>query len=626
MALLASALLYSCSDDSSAEPAEVPADIAFKFIAGNSAVEISEDGRQATLEIPSLGGNVAFGIETDARWSAQIEEDGQWVAVNGSGKDIIVSGPEFISDYTRRAMVRIMSDDKPIGYINVSQAGTEVATLSLDKTEVIFNEMGGTCEIAVETNRESWHIEGFEGKEWLEYKIKGNMIELTAATNKVPVDFSTVFSVVAGSDDNSKAVEVDVTLGAWSPAYIKLDRDMVIIPEEGGNLKMNVESNRLWDVSSTDSWYTVKKEDGQVSIVANPSSSGVLEGTISLKTTSGKDLATLDLPIKQYTNPYILEYTVPNNESIIAVPVEGVVNCYVDWGDGESSSYSGDISIGKGKHMMHEYAKKGVYTVKIYGTAAKMSAGYGDVIGASAPWITAVKSWGSLGATSLQYMLRRTSIKEIPSGYGDLFKNATELSGAFWDCKELETIPADLLNDIKVTGVSAFFYGCTKIKTVPATLLKGASNLVGAQTMFRGCSGLQSIPEELFAECPKLQSTVATFGECTSLKTVPAGLFANNPNIIDMNQLFSGCSSLETVPVSIFDNNKKVTNFDRAFLECTKWTGDSPYTMVNSVKVRLWERTAANGFVDGIKGLECFKGDTGLTDYDDIPTTPSSWK
>lgn len=616
---LASILFFACGND----PVDtVDPSIPLEFTSDNSAVTISDGGRRATLEIPSLGGEVSFGIETEAKWSAQIDDDGKWVALTGSDGKITISGPEFVSDYVRRALVRIMSGNKPIGYIDVSQAGTEVAALSLDRTELVFSEMGGTGTITVETNRESWSIEGFDGKGWLEYSIEGDQVILTAIRNEVAHQFETTFTVVAGTDMNHRTADVSVTLKPWTPAYITLNRNMIILPEEGGNLSVAVESNREWKASTSDTWYTVSQEDGQIVINAAASTSGVLEGAITLETTSGRDAATLAVPIKQYTNPYTLEYTVPTDETRVAVPIGGVTNCYVDWGDGTSTSFAGRIEIGMSNPPAHEYATKGVYNVKIYGSAEKLTVGYSDDISSSVRYITAVKNWGDLGAKNLHYMLRQSSIKEIPAGYGDMFKNATQLDGAFWGCTQLEEIPADLLNDIKVTSVAACFFGCTKLKTIPGTLLKGATNITGVNTMFRECSSLLSIPEELFSECPKIQQFTATFSECSSLKTVPAGLFANNPEAWDMFALFRECTSLETIPASLFDNNKKVTNFTHSFLNCTKLTGDVPYTLSGEDKIYLWDRDGTNGY-SLPNGNECFKGCTRLDDYANIP---AGWK
>lgn len=626
--LLAAALIWvalpACGDDADTNDIEKEVEITLKFSSADPEVEISADGRTASLEIPSLGGSISLDVDTNADWTIDVVTgtEGEWLSINGVEGKLIVAGPEFTSDYVRRTMIRIMNGDKPIGHVNVSQAGTEVATLVLDQSDIVFGEIGGTATINVETNRESWHVENFNGNGWLEYGIDGDKITLNAATNQVPYVFETEFTVVAGSEDNSKAKQVKVTLESWSPAYLVPDRKTGVLPQEGGVLNIKIDSNREWKVSSEETWFTVEKEDGTVILNASPSSSGTLEGSIRLETTSGKDPMSVTLPIRQYTNPYTLEYTVPADDTDVAIPIGGEVNCFVDWGDGTSTNFAGTIEIGMSREVSHKYSKKGIYNVKIYGTAAKLTVGYGDIIQSSTVFITAVKNWGDLGAKDLQYMLKNTSIETIPDGYQELFKSATSLSGVFWDCKQLKELPADLLNNIQAESLSACFYGCVKLTTIPETLLKGASKLKYLNTMFRNCTGLTSLPTGLFKNSPLLEDFTATFAGCTSLTTLPADLFAPCVNAKNMIFVFQDCTSLTGIPTGLFDKCKKVTNFTRSFSGCSSLLGSSPYTEVSDNRVHLYERDTSNGFSVPV-GEKCFFGCTGLEDYADIP---AFWK
>ena len=76
--------------------------------------------------------------------------------------------------------------------------------------------------------------------------------------------------------------------------------------------------------------------------------------------------------------------------------------------------------------------------------------------------------------------------------------------------------------------------------------------------------------------------------------------------------------------VSLFDASKGITAVNFLFAGCSGLTGESPYTLVEGVKIHLYERTTTNGFTKAITSrTKCFNGCTGLTDYEAIPT---AWK
>lgn len=115
--------------------------------------------------------------------------------------------------------------------------------------------------------------------------------------------------------------------------------------------------------------------------------------------------------------------------------------------------------------------------------------------------------------------------------------------------------------------------------------------------MFQGCEALESVPEGLFDAFEQVTTYAYTFQNCTALKSIPVSLFDASKGITAVNFLFAGCSGL---------------------------TGESPYTLVEGVKIHLYERTTTNGFTKAITSrTKCFNGCTGLTDYEAIPT---AWK
>jgi hypothetical protein len=101
-------------------------------------------------------------------------------------------------------------------------------------------------------------------------------------------------------------------------------------------------------------------------------------------------------------------------------------------------------------------------------------------------------------------------------------------------------------------------------------------------------------------------------------------LFANCPEVTSFHYTFYTCKNLTTIPAGIFDNNHKVNDFSAVFGCNYKVTGESPYTVINGVKVHLYERkNYTDEFVTPASFESAFGGCSKLTDYANIPT---EWK
>lgn len=122
-------------------------------------------------------------------------------------------------------------------------------------------------------------------------------------------------------------------------------------------------------------------------------------------------------------------------------------------------------------------------------------------------------------------------------------------------------------------------------------------------------------------------SLAGSFKDCVNLTTF-VGIF--DPELLSdylggesVKDCFSGCVALKNVSPSIFDTCRELTNFRDCFNGCFNLTGESPYTIVNGKKIKLWERSPENGFAKPTIYDGCFRGCTNLSDYDSIP---NDWK
>lgn len=225
-----------------------------------------------------------------------------------------------------------------------------------------------------------------------------------------------------------------------------------------------------------------------------------------------------------------------------------------------------------------------------------------------------------------------TSLEELPAGlFSSLAGAKTKFTSVFEGCSSLKTLPAGLFADNTIaTPFVAAFRGCTSLETIPGDLLGNNEKVTDVRNMFADCSSLKSIPAELFAGTPAITSFDATFSGCSSVESLPETLFAaigTKTSSISFSECFSNCSSLKSLPAALFDTVTRINYIEMCFSGCASLTGESPYTMVDGVKVHLYERERGEIFpnapISSSAHEDCFAGCTGLTDYSAMPST---WK
>lgn len=218
------------------------------------------------------------------------------------------------------------------------------------------------------------------------------------------------------------------------------------------------------------------------------------------------------------------------------------------------------------------------------------------------------------------------ALTEIPAGLFDRSPKAENFRSIFSSCTSLAKIPAGLFAECTAaTSFQRAFYNCTSLTDLPADLFD-APKATGSGTtgIFYGCTGLTAIPEGLFDSFAAATGMSETFRGCTGLKSVPGTLFDKCPNLTSVANAFNGCASLEALPAGFLDGCRRITNFTNAFNGCTSLGGESPFGAAGDARVHFYERAGhTDAYAKPASFSGCFKGCTGLTDYDNIP---SSWK
>ena len=211
----------------------------------------------------------------------------------------------------------------------------------------------------------------------------------------------------------------------------------------------------------------------------------------------------------------------------------GEVDVHVDWGDGSFD----DVSVAG--PFRHTYTTSGKYTITVSGSLT----GFGqdplnaDSLG-SAHYLTAVRSFGELGITSLAF--------------------------AFYGSVNLTDVPSNL--PTTVTGMSNMFYEASSFNgDVSGWDTSSATNMsamFGAASSFNGdVSGWDT---SLVTDMSNM------FGAASSFNGDVSGW--DTSSVTDMRAMFAGASSFSG-DVSGWDTGS-VTNMNAMFYEASSFNGD----------------------------------------------------
>lgn len=488
--------------------------------------------------------------------------------------------------------------------LKISSENPEVTVHSEGNSGTVqFLAAGGNVEIRVLTDGENWTV--VSGKEgWCNYQKEGDKLILSAEENTTTALRSETITIYAGDGDSRNVVTLEVTQEAAGAATLSINpaQDTVAFTNEGGIYEVSVETNQTeWTVLSNREWcqVAIDKEAGKFTIsLAENRTINLLEAWVTIVAGEGENIVSENIVVTQSTagdNMIIVLEVGATTENVGALPFEGTVSCTIDWGDGTRPERV--IS----SFPRHTYEQAGVYEVSILGQVSNMRANDGNYFDDKLKTcVKAVKQWGRLGLTSLKY--------------------------GFYKCVNLEYLAVpekDAFSEL--TTVYSTFYSCTSLKNLPEGLFENAPKVTEFYECFSSCTSLETVPDRLFANCSEATRFFRCFWKCESLKSVGEDVFDGCVGATSFGQTFFNCTSLTTVPVDLFDSCKGVTDFSNTFGKCSNLTGESPYTLMNGVKVHLYERADHAEFTAPTNTRGCFSGCISLTDYAEIQTNFPAW-
>lgn len=239
----------------------------------------------------------------------------------------------------------------------------------------------------------------------------------------------------------------------------------------------------------------------------------------------------------------------------ITLPLYGTVDVSVNWGDGNSNTYTAEGL------QEHTYATEGTYTVSISGSLEQFGNGTPETPNISK--LVAVTSFGEIGLTSL--------------------------SGAFNEAKNLIQVPVNLPS--AVTNIHKMFQGCTSFNYNIGSW--NVSNVTNMRCLFQMASSFnQDISNwdvsnvtnmgSMFAGCLLFNQDISSWEvsnvEDMSYLFVNCGLFNQNigswdvSNVADMNCMFVNCLSFNQ-DIGSWDVGN-VTNMTGMFSGCASFNQD----------------------------------------------------
>ena len=173
-----------------------------------------------------------------------------------------------------------------------------------------------------------------------------------------------------------------------------------------------------------------------------------------------------------------------------------------------------------------------------------------------------------------------------------LFTGETDLTGMFWDAKNLATIPATLFS---------LFPEATSMRAVLATM-----------AIYNGGGTFSiTIPEGLFDNNTKVTSFVAALAG-RGMTSLPKSLFFKNTEAIDFTSLLNECDMIVSLPEGLFSRNMKalhfyltmgwcdkLVDFENVFIDTangiTKQNRFASYTNpLNITNIAVWEKDPTN--------------------------------
>lgn len=597
---------------------------------------------QINYSLANAGDSTVVTAASDGNYRVRINK------LDDISGQIIITSPKYYED----GHVTIIASDGA-GHTVMKVISFYKREIRIGNLEYTIPPQGGSTTIPIAVNFE--YRLAFQGGDvpWLKYNvgtraaIRNDKIELVAEKNREFSKRVAVLELYARNDPSQPLKQIKVTQSA---AVWKIERNRFMLNHDACSLSVSAVSTSGLTASCSDNWLGVTLESSDqvnyvvgINVESNDSGKQRTTEVVFHDADGIKELGRMTVAQVAYgdENPdnmifKVKAYTVNNYKAVL--PLSGKVDCTVDWGDGSEPEKV------TSSWPSHQYAAvTDEYTVRISGDVTELRS-------KNTPCVTEVIQWGKTGLTNMAGAFSGNELlTRLASDESGAFSNVSSFSAAFNGCVFLEEIPEDLLSSAAqmesadrifngsgiliipeklfwycraLKSVSGAFQSCKRLKTAPQKLLWNCPGITDASSMFAYCDSLESFPEKFFLNTNKVESLSSFFRDDSRLMNLPDDFLFYCPELRDLSVTFSNCSSLKTISTSFFDNSRKLRNTRFMFYYC-RLSGESPYTIIDGMKIHLYEREKVPDWLYPI--LQYSQAYTG-NNFTDKAAMPKNWK
>ncbi len=480
------------------------------------------------------------------------------------------------------------------------------------------------------------------------------LLAIVAACSKTDIDSTSNGGGNGGSEPSQPT----------DPAYIELNRRLVVTDYEGGTQSIGADVDPAWEwqiTTSGEEWLTAERTGNDLVITIGECSNKLQrEASVTVTIGSGDNVAEATIAVLQIgTDTEELIYDVETTEAnykVVAAPILTSANggkMTVDWGDGSTEIY-------ESRRGAHTYATPGLYTIVISGEDIhNLEFSDGSHV---CPELKRIHSWGKMGYKNALNMCKGCiNLESIPADIAGSFENIGNFEASFLACESLKEIPEGLFRyAAKAKKFSNCFRYTTSLSEIPANLFAHSPlaeefhhTFYGAGTNFKITDEalkintgnylnsypaeleasiedgkLRSLPEGLFDKCPNVTRFEYIFG-ATAITAIPEAIFAKNGKAEIYEGVCYACMNLQSIPAKLMKSATAATNIKYMFALCTSLTEVPTAVFENCSNVTNLEALfyLASGIrsikKDTFKGLSLvktigsvFQGCTSLTDIE----------
>lgn len=250
-------------------------------------LELSTPG--VTLQ-PAEGSSETVTITTNYReWRAEVAADGrEWCSVEQREDRLVITVKENTGEKERTTVITVTvgSGKTEVKEIAVTQLGT-APKIVVSPASLSFDLGGGTQDVQVTTNVDTWTPAVSVGSDWCKVSSEGNTLSVEVYPN-LAKDMREAMITITGTNSSATTVTTLKVVQMGSDPVLTVS-EASAFTAEGGTQTLLVTTNRdSWvaTVPSTASWCTAE-QDGDNLIIKTDANSGTTGRTCEVLITAG---------------------------------------------------------------------------------------------------------------------------------------------------------------------------------------------------------------------------------------------------------------------------------------------------------------------------------------------------